>query len=133
MLNWSAGLLREGEWLYMVGVHGEGIEAKQVLARVPCEAAATRLDFTELEGACVSWFVNQMDQFSSSRPLSVLCCAVLCCASDAQSGRATPRRRARAGSPIRRSWPWSPTTSSVGTRAAAQRALLPLPVGISYD
>lgn len=53
MLNWSAGLLREGEWLYLVGVHGEGIEAKQVLARVPAAAAAARLDFGEMEGAWV--------------------------------------------------------------------------------
>lgn len=52
VLNWSSGLLRDGEWLYLVGVHGEGIAAKQVLARVPCEAAATRLDFAEMEGAC---------------------------------------------------------------------------------
>lgn len=53
MLNWSSGVLREGEWLYLVGVHGEGIEAKQVLARVPAEAAAARLDFGEMEGACM--------------------------------------------------------------------------------
>lgn len=53
VLNWSSGLLQEGEWLYLVGVHGEGIAAKQVLARVPCEAGAMRLDFAEMEGACV--------------------------------------------------------------------------------
>ena len=55
VLNWSAGLLREGEWLYLVGVHGEGLGATQVLARVPvavAEAAATGgLDFAGLEGA----------------------------------------------------------------------------------